>query len=98
MTDTLWRMTWALPLVLVLGVLAIVVLKRVLRAVPSSDSPPMNLRQSLKLSDAAQLHLVALGGQSILVVETAAGTPAVHVLTGAPQVPAWPRLARKGRA
>lgn len=97
MNDSVSRLTWALPLVLTLGVLAILVIKRVLRtAHPASDDAPMRLRQSLKLSEAAQLHLVSLDGQCILVVESS-GAPAVHVLAGPPPMPRWRGLPGTGR-
>jgi len=90
-SDTLTRLAWALPLVLVLGVLAMLAIKRVLPRfqAASPQAAPMVLRQSLKLSDGAQMHLVALDGQSVLVVESAAGPAAVHVLAAPPALPGW---------
>lgn len=97
MTDSLSRLAWALPLVIALGVLAILVIRRVLQtAHPANDDAPMTLRQSLKLSEDAQLHLVSLGGQSILVVESS-GPSALQVLMSPPPTPRSRGLSGTGR-
>ena len=82
MNDTLIRLTWALPLVLVLGVVAILVLRRVAPVLqgPTAQPNQLQLQESLRLSDKTVVHLVHAGGKPLLIAEGADGQVAVHSL------------------
>jgi hypothetical protein len=94
MTDSLWRLAWALPLVLTLGVVAMLVLKRVLSAggpleVAAED---LVLQRSLKLSETATAHVIAVEGKKLMIVESTAGVTAIELDTKAAPRPHWGRL------
>jgi flagellar biogenesis protein FliO len=82
MMETLWRLAWALPLVLATGVVAVLTLRRFV--VPtqgaSQQAQRMNLRESLSLSDDTRVHLIEIDRQMFLVVESSRQT----VLKSAP--------------
>jgi flagellar biogenesis protein FliO len=98
MTDALLRLMWALPLVLVIGIAAALVLKRfVLPGVgrPAPQGQRLTLRESLSISQDTRLHLLDIDGRAHLVIESgrqtvlqwapAAETPRVP----GPFVPRW---------
>lgn len=104
MNDSLTRLLWALPLVLALGVVAILIVKRSLDrlgvggAVPTE---PMRLRQTLALPDGLQAHLLEIDGQSLLVLPGQGGAAAtVQLLARPAPVRVWPGVLRapKGSA
>ncbi len=70
--DTLWRMAWALPLVLGIGFLAALVLKRF----GASASPPapeawrIRLHESLSLSNDTRVHVIEVDRQAYMLVES----------------------------
>lgn len=70
--DALGRLAWALPLVLLIGMAALLLLKRVVRATPPSSGHALrlSLRESLSLSDETRVHLIDLDGTACLVVES----------------------------
>ena len=70
--ETLWRLAWALPLVLVTGVVAVLTLRRFVVPTQGTSQPAqrMNLRESLSLSDDTRVHLIEIDGQVFLVVES----------------------------
>jgi flagellar biogenesis protein FliO len=76
MMDTLWRLAWALPLVLATGMAAALTLRRFVARTPDTRRPTqrMTLRESLTLSDDTRLHLIEVDRQAFLVVESARHT------------------------
>jgi hypothetical protein len=85
MNDTLVRLAWALPLVLVLGCAAAWLLRRSMDrlGVGAAPAAPMNLVQTLPLSDGLRAHLIAIGPRNVLVVE-GASAPVIQVLPDPP--------------
>jgi flagellar biogenesis protein FliO len=87
MDDSLSRLLWALPLVLGVGVLGILALKRwlvLLGRAPSAGSA-LALQQSLALSERATAHLLQVDGRRLLVVETASAVSTVELDAPAPR-------------
>ena len=76
MTDTLWRLVWALPLVLVTGAAAMLLLKRILTPAGTSveHGRHLTLRESLIISDGTRMHLIEVDRQKYLLVESATDT------------------------
>jgi flagellar biogenesis protein FliO len=71
MDASLWRLTWALPLVLALGVLAVLALRRFgARGRASSQPSRLSLGATLVLSDSTRAHCMDLDGRTFLVVES----------------------------
>ncbi len=70
MNDSLSRLLWALPLVLGVGVIAILLLKRALDRVGVSAqvTERLQLAQSVDLSEGQRAHLLEVDGQCVLVV------------------------------
>lgn len=68
----LWKLAWALPLVIFTGVVLVLLLKRVL--VPSAlgqrSSQRIQSRESLQVSEQTRLHLVEIDGRSYLLIES----------------------------
>lgn len=97
MSDTLLRLSWALPLVLATGAVAMLALKRVVARAPKApeESPRMTVRETLAVSEETRVHLVELNRQSYLLVESTRGTQlhAVPAQFGessrAGSLPAW---------
>ena len=96
--DTLWRLAWALPLVLTTGVAVMWLLKRFVR--PHELQQPrqrMTLCETLTLANETRVHLIEVDRQAYLLVESAVGTvlqPASSRLpqsarTGADAMPVW---------
>lgn len=104
MNDSLTRLLWALPLVLALGVVAMLAIKRGLDRLGlqgPSPAEPMRLRQTLALPDGLQAHLLEIDGQSLLVLPGQAGAAAtVQLLPRPAPVRVWPGVLRapKGTA
>jgi flagellar biogenesis protein FliO len=73
MMDTLWRLTWALPLVMTLGLGAVLILRRfgVRARSATAGSQRMNVRESLMLSADTQMHLIEIDRNVYLLVESA---------------------------
>jgi flagellar biogenesis protein FliO len=69
---SLWRLVWALPLVLGIGVAAMLLLRRFIAVdrQAGSETPRMNARGSLPLSDKTCVHLIEVDGKDYLVVES----------------------------
>lgn len=98
MNDVLSRLAWALPLVLVLALVAIFVVKRSLArmGIGTGANEPMRLRQSLPLSDALKAHLLDVDGQAVLVLEgTAASGSQIQVLTRTASPRPWSASGRR---
>ena len=70
--DTLYRLAWALPLVLMVGFAVMLMLKRfVVPTVAASQAPQrMSLRESLSLPDDTRVHLIEVDRQAYLIVES----------------------------
>ncbi len=77
MDDHLWRLAWALPLVLLIGVMFILALKRwgITRLpglMPAMAQPSGELRvvADLSVSDDTRVYLLEAGGQRWLLTES----------------------------
>lgn len=76
MDDHLWRLAWALPLVLLIGVLFILALKRWgINRLPGwmpANEPASGLRVAAELavSDDTRVYLLEAGGQRWLLTES----------------------------
>lgn len=76
MDDHLWRLAWALPLVLVIGVLFILALKRwgitrlpgLMQVRP--PEPGLRVVADLTVSDDTRVYLLEAGGQRWLLTES----------------------------
>jgi flagellar biogenesis protein FliO len=70
--NALWRLTWALPLVLAVGAAAMIVLRRFV--VPAASEKRgvqrMTICEMLPLSEHTQVHLIEVDGSSYLIVES----------------------------
>lgn len=69
--DAIWKLIWALPLVLVTGAVLVLLLKHVVYA-PASHRSLQRMRscESLALSARTRLHLLELDGKAYLLVES----------------------------
>ncbi len=90
--ESAWRLVWALPLVLAVGVAAVLVLRRfVTPMTPAAPrGPRVSLRDSLALSDHTRVHCIDVDGRAFLVVESAQQA-ALHALVQAETPRAAPR-------
>jgi flagellar biogenesis protein FliO len=72
MNDTLSRLLWALPLVLIFGVATMWLLRRWLAVLARAPAraEALALTQSLTLSDRSTAHLLTVDGRRLLVVES----------------------------
>jgi flagellar biogenesis protein FliO len=70
--DILIRLAWALPLVLAVGLAAMLVLRRFVVPAAGGSGPTrrMSVRESLALSDETRAHLVEIDGKPYLIVES----------------------------
>jgi len=70
--DTLWRLVWALPLVLLIGVAVMFVLKRFMLPMHTKTHQAlrMNLCESISLSNATRVHLIEVDHQPYLIAES----------------------------
>jgi len=100
--DSVWRLVWALPLVLAVGFVAVLLLKRYgLPAV--KHTPPeqrMSLRESLSLSDGTRTYLIEIDRTPYLLVESTRQTLLQPMPTKAADVarPAWLQRLQKQRS
>lgn len=69
----MWRLAWALPLVLMVGAAVVLVLRRFVVPTASAAVPTQRMRmlESLPLSDDTRVHLIEVDGRAYLVVESA---------------------------
>jgi flagellar biogenesis protein FliO len=82
MADSLWRLAWALPLVLAVGVAAMWALKRLMltpSATRPNDTPALQLVQTQLLADGCTAHLLQLQDRQLLVVQGTAGVTALEL-------------------
>jgi flagellar biogenesis protein FliO len=98
MTDALWRLLWALPLVVLVGAAIMLALRQLLPRLPATGTHPMTVRQSLVLSDETRVHLLQVDGRSYVVMESSRNSvlQAVQAASDRPQPapsgrPAWMR-------
>ena len=102
--DSLWRMAWALPLVLGIGFAAALVLKRfvAIAPLPSPDARRIKLQESLSLSDDTCVHVIEVDRQAYLLVESSLRTTlqatSVASVTSAKAVEAAPTSSRASPA
>lgn len=94
--NALWRLLWALPLVLAAGVAAMLVLRRfIVPAAREKRVARMLARETLSLSDQTRVHLVEVDGACYLIVEStqnAALQPlSGHARSQVRSQPAWLR-------
>ena len=84
----LWRLAWALPLVLVVGTVVMLILRRFVQPSPlPAERPKLSVRGSVTLSDKTSMHLVDVDGKEFLIVESAQQT-SVQLLAAAAIEPA----------
>ena len=74
--DSLWRLIWALPMVLLTGVAVALLLKRVVQPPPGPArlAARMSVRESMPVSNDTRVHLIESDGQTYLLVESPGGT------------------------
>lgn len=70
MSQTLWNLLWALPLVSVLALVVILVLKRTQAGRSAQTLPRVSLRESLSVSERTQVHLIEVDFRPYLLVES----------------------------
>lgn len=99
MTDAALRLAWALPLVLAIGGLAVLMLKRLLLpgAAVRTSTQRLSVRESLSVSDATRVHLIDVDGTSYIIVESTSHTSVQGVLQSLPAA-ASTRRGLAGRA
>ena len=68
--ESAWRLIWALPLVLLVGAAAILVIRRIAPQVRESPNARLRLCESLQLSAETQLHLIEVDRRIHLVIES----------------------------
>lgn len=71
--ETMWRLAWALPSVLLVGVGVALILKRFVVAADGAQAAAVrriHLRESLTLSEDTRMHLIELDRQAYFVVES----------------------------
>jgi len=68
----LWRLSWALPVTVLIGGVIILLLKQILGqgSFPDRTLQRMVKRESLSLSDETRLHLVEVDGRPYVLVES----------------------------
>jgi flagellar biogenesis protein FliO len=73
MAKELWTLAWALPAVLILGLVAALVLRRFYTNVHERESQRcrLHLSESLTLSEETRVHLIAIDGETHVLVESA---------------------------
>lgn len=94
--STLWRLVWALPLVLATGVGVMLLLKRFVApaSVKPRDTRRLNLRETLDVSEDTRVHLVEIDRQTYVVVESTRNAVVQSAQTAA--AAASPAAARLG--
>jgi hypothetical protein len=87
--DILLRLCWALPLVLLAGLVIMLLLRHVVLPRPVHDRPRrLSLCESMTLSDEMRVHLIEANGTAYLITESARMSsihPAPSVQAGQPQ-------------
>ena len=69
--EVAWRLVWALPLVLAVGIVAMLLLKRFLVPAPARGrAQRMSLCESLALSDHTRVHVIEVDGSAFVVIES----------------------------
>src|SRR4051812_36867516 len=93
--NSLLRLLWALPLVLGLGVGAMLLLRRWVTPAGAGkrDTRRLNYREQLPLSDHTRVHLVEVDGHCFLIVESAQQTVLQGVAAAARETARVPRPA-----
>ena len=84
--ETLLRLAWALPLVLLMGLGLMLAMKRLFSVERASASAPA-LSKTLRLSEQTQAHVIEIDGQHCLVIESERSV-AVEVLASKAGAPA----------
>jgi hypothetical protein len=84
--DTLLRLAWALPLVLLVGLGLMLAMKHLLSAERATPSAPA-LSKTLRLSEQTQAHVIEIAGQHYLIIESERSV-AVQVLASKAGAPA----------
>jgi hypothetical protein len=100
--DALLRLAWALPLVLIVGVAAMLVLRQVMtRRETAPPGPRMRVGESLRVNDDTTVHLLEIDRQSYVLVESTHQTQLAPLAQPAAQASAprgvpfsWQRLVR----
>ena len=106
--DALWRLVWALPLVLLTGAGVALLLRRVttFNQLTTTAASRMSVQETMTLSDQTRVHLIEVDRQAYLLVESTqtttlqvamspVGVPASSVRTRLS--PPWARLFFKAR-
>jgi flagellar biogenesis protein FliO len=102
---TMWRLLWALPLVLLVGVAVMLILRRFMTPTPREQVEPQRLRMqgAVTLSANTQVYLVEADSKGYLVVESDRPTTVQEVAptAGAPMHaarfgPPWLRRLYRG--
>lgn len=71
MSDSWLRLTWALPMVLLIGLAIILVIRRVLGVTPLQQmASRLTVLESLSVGEATTLHLISADGRTVVLVET----------------------------
>jgi flagellar biogenesis protein FliO len=100
--ESAWRLIWALPLVLLVGAVAILVIRRIAPRPRESSIARLRLCESLQVSLETQLHLVEVDRRVHLVIEST--RPIVQHWPDAPTAVAsapaqsWLMRLRQGRS
>jgi flagellar biogenesis protein FliO len=89
--DTLLRLMWALPLVVLVGVGLMVAMKRFM-AVDSRAPQAPSLLKTLRLSEQTQAHVIDVEGHHFLVVESERSVALEAVANSGAQPPAMKPL------
>jgi hypothetical protein len=89
MTETLVRLSWAFPTVVLGGVGVMLLIKRFIapKSPAAGRGDTLTLLQSMRLSESSTIHLVAIDGQRMIVIEGGAQVAAMP-LEGTP-LPRW---------
>jgi hypothetical protein len=101
MSESLTRLAWALPLVIVLGALAMLLMRRLLPhwQTPAAPVARLALHESLNVSETTRTHLLSVDGQRMLLVETRDQPSTAVLLPNAvpARLAAWPNGAWRRR-
>jgi hypothetical protein len=93
--NSMWRLLWALPLVLAVGAAAMLVLRRFL-APPTSPrgASRVAVRETLALSDHTRVHLLEIDGGGYLVVESTQSATLQPMAARVREPAGWPVRSR----
>ena len=100
--ESAWRLIWALPLVLLVGAVAILLIRCIAPRPRESSMARLRLCESLQLSLETQLHLVEVDRRVHLVIESTRPIvqhwpDASSSVTSAP-AQSWLKRLREGRS